>query len=113
MRFYILITLLPCALAAQTATAPAAQGNAFRRLPERLNSILAGAQFAQNESAAIVRHGGTRFMATLPGKCSIPLLRVGVPDGVIDPMPLAIGPEASIDPKFVLPAPRVCEERRP
>jgi len=39
--------------------------------------------------------------------------RVGVPDGVIDPMPLAIGPEASIDPKFVLPAPRVCEERRP
>jgi hypothetical protein len=112
MRFCILITLLPCALASQTATAPA-DGNAFRRLPERLDSILAGAQVARNEWAATVRHGGTRFMATLPGKCSIPLLRAAVPEGFVDPMPLAIGPEGSIDPKFLLPAPRVCEERRP
>jgi hypothetical protein len=113
MRFCILIALLPCALAAQTATAPAADENAFRRLPERLDSILAGAQFAQIESTATARHGWTRFVATLPGKCSIPLLRAAVPEGVIYRMPLAIKPTDANDPKFVLPAPRVCEERRP
>lgn len=113
MRFYILITLLPCALAAQMATAPAADGNAFRKMPERLDSIRAGAQLARNESAATVRPGGTRFVATLPEKCSIPLLRARVPEGVSYSMPFAMKPTDAIDPKFLLPAPKVCEERRP
>jgi hypothetical protein len=100
MRIWILAVLLPAGLLAQTSPPRAANQDAFRRLPARVDWFQPGTHSPQS---------GPKMAAVAPGVCSIPLLRVPVPKGAIDRMPLPGLPDASIDPKFVLPAPPVCE----
>lgn len=115
MRFCILIALVPCALLAQTAPA---DGNAFQKLPPRLEWIESGGHSPQGAwdgrwfgSHPSARRGGVFAMA--PERCAIPLLRAPVPEGVTDRMAMPPRPSDAIDPQFILPAPAVCEERKP
>ena len=107
MRFCILIALLPCALLAQTSPPRAADPEAFRKLPQRFLLIQPAAQ------ATAVRHGEPRFVASLAKKCSIPLLRAPMPEGDFDKMSILVPRAESIDPKFVLAPPAVCEDWKP
>jgi hypothetical protein len=119
MRICILVALLPCALLAQTSPPQPAGRDTFRKLPPRLDWIQPGAHMPPGEVAARLfpspaasRHSGDA-MAMLPKVCSIPLLRAAMPTGTTDRMSVPTPPTDSIDPRFVLAAPPVCEERKP
>jgi len=107
MRYCLLVALVPCALLAQTSLPRAADRDNFRKLPPKFLLIQPAAP------AAAVTHAEPSFVLTVVKKCSIPLLRVTLPEGDIDKMPVPVPPAESIDRKFVLPAPAVCEDRKP
>src|SRR5208283_3864781 len=116
MRICILVVLLPCALLAQTSPPQAAGPEAFQKLPQRLDWLQPDAQQLQGDLAArlfpapaAARHRGGA-MAMLPKACSVPLLRAPIPKCKMDRMAVPAPPAESIDPKFVMPAPRVCED---
>jgi hypothetical protein len=107
MRFCILVALVPCALLAQTSLPRAADQDDFRKLPPKFLLIQPAPQ------TLAVRHGEPRFVASLQKRCSIPLLRAPVPERDFDKMSIPAPPADKIDPKFVLPAPAVCEGWKP
>jgi hypothetical protein len=107
MRFCILIALVPCALLAQTSLPRAADQDNFRKLPPKFLLIQPDAP------GVAVRHAEPSFVLKLVKKCSIPLLRAPLPERDIDKMPAPVPRADSIDPKFVLPAPAVCEDWKP
>jgi hypothetical protein len=115
MRYSLLVALVPCALLAQTAPA---DGNAFQKLPPRLDWIQSNGHSPQGTWSGrwFGSHGSARrgdALAMAPERCAIPLLRAPMPEGITDRMALPARPSDSIDPRFVLPAPPVCEERKP
>jgi hypothetical protein len=119
MRVCILIALLPCALLAQTSPPRPADQDAFKKLPQRLDWVQPGTHSPQSEwkmrwfgSPGAVLPSGSAF-ATLSGVCSIPLLRAPIPKGFSDRISVPTLPGKDFDPKFTLPTPAVCEERKP
>jgi hypothetical protein len=115
MRYSLLIALVPCALLAQTSAPPAADGSALRKLPQQLKWFQPAGQASASPLAAPAnaRAGEPRMAFAMVTKCSIPLLRAPMSRGVVDRMAIPEPPVESIDPKFVLPAPAVCEDWKP
>ena len=119
MRTWILIALLPGALLAQTSPPHPPDQNAFEKLP-RLDWLQSGTHSPQRAwkmpgfvPPGLVLPGRGTALAMLPGKCSIPLLRVPIAKGFSDRMFLQTPPGKAIDPKFILPPPPVCEAWKP
>jgi len=98
MRVWILVALLPCALLAQTSPPRPANQGAFEKLPL--------------VSPVAIRPGDSVTVAASSGVCSIPLLRVPIPKGVMDRMSVPTPPADSIDRMPVL-TPAVCEDWKP
>jgi hypothetical protein len=119
MRIWIL-ALLPCALLAQTSPSRAADQNAFRKLPQRLDRLQPGTEPPKSESsvqlfvsASNVRPSNSVIVGEmLPNVCSIPLLRAPIPKGFIDRMSVPAPPADSIDHMPIL-TPAVCEDWKP
>ena len=120
MRLWVLLALLPCALPAQSAPPGPGDGDVFHRLQQRLDWFQPAAHPPEGAwKARVDRPAGKALPAggvvlfTASGVCSIPLLRVPVDEGFVDPMSMAMPPRSAIDPKFALPAPPVCEAWKP
>jgi len=120
VRFCILITLLPCALLAQTSPPKPADPNVFQKLPQRLDWLRFCAHSPQNgwewhvyASPSFQLPGGGAEVTTMSRSCAIPLLRAPIPKSFSDRMSVPAPPGDAIDPKFVLPTPPVCGERKP
>jgi len=118
MRIWIL-ALLPCALLAQTSPPRPAGRNAFRKLPQRLDSLLPGSQPPNRASsvqlfvsAAGARPGVVVALMSSASVCSIPLLRVPVPEGAFDRMSVPAPPADSID-HMPVQTPAVCQDPKP
>ncbi|MGB7758464.1 MAG: hypothetical protein WBL61_01470 [Bryobacteraceae bacterium] len=120
MRVSILIALLPCALLAQTSPPRPANQDVLKNLQQRLDWFQPGVHSPQSGwewhvywSPSVELPGAGVAVATIPGTCSIPLLRAPIPKGFTDRMPLPRLPGDTIDPKMLLPTPSVCGERKP
>ena len=117
MRIWIL-ALLPCALLAQTSPPRPVDRDAFQKLPQRLDWLQPAAPAPQSEwkrgfvSPRLVLPGASVTVAASSGVCSIPLLRVPIPKGVMDRMSVPTPPADSIDRMPIL-TPAVCEDWKP
>jgi hypothetical protein len=135
MRVWILVSLLPCALLAQTSYFPTlaarppalpnspprpADQEVLQKLQQRLDWFQPGTHTPQGDwrvrlfapdSASLP--GGAVAVNTPSKACSIPLVRVTIAPGAVDHMSLPTPPGKDFDPKFVLPAPPVCEAWKP
>lgn len=120
MRIWILAALLPCALLAQTSPPRPADRDAFKKLPQRLDwlkfvahSPQSGWEWHEYWSPAVGLPGGGAEVSTRSRSCSIPLLRAAIPKGTFDHISAPNPSGKDIDPKFILPTPPVCEDRKP
>jgi hypothetical protein len=119
VRFSILGALLPCALLAQTSPPRPAAQDAFQKLPQRFDWVQAspqpqrGWQAQTFASPSAVVPGWTVAMAAIPAVCSIPLLHAPIPESFSDQMSVPTQAGKDFDPKFILTAPPVCEDRKP
>jgi hypothetical protein len=106
-------------LLAQTSPPRPADPNVFRKLPQRFDWVQAapqpqrGLQAQTFASPSAVVPGWTVAMAAIPAACSIPLLRAPIPEGFSDRISVPTQAGKDFDPKFILTAPPVCEDRKP